>query len=93
MNIKDIEKLAHLSRIAMSDEEKSLFLKEIDSILAYVGELKKAAATVEKGDKKPVLKNVIREDKNPHESEENTEVLLSSAPKRQGQYIKVKKIL
>ena len=93
MELKDIEKLAQLSRIALSDEEKSRFLKEIDSILAYVGELKKAAATAPKSEKKPILRNVMRNDENSHESGENTETLISSAPKREKNFLKVKKIL
>lgn len=37
--------------------------------------------------------NVMREDGEPHESGLYTEKLLSAAPQREGQYIKVKKIL
>lgn len=37
--------------------------------------------------------NVMREDTEPHESGIYTEKLLSAAPQREGQYIKVKKIL
>ena len=95
MNLKDIEKLAQLSRIKLSDKEKELFLKEIDSILAYVGEIKEGVRVRGIGDseEKPILRNVMRKDENLNETGENTETLLSSAPKRKGNYLKVKKIM
>lgn len=93
MDIKDIEKLAQLSRLSLSKEEKEKFLTEIGSILEYVGEIKKVASSVGEAGKKPVLRNVMREDSEPNKSGENTETLLSSAPKREKNYVKVKKIL
>ena len=94
MNIKDIEKLAALSRIALSEEEKNSLLKDMDSILNYVDQVKEAVAiSVENAGEKPYSRNIWREDGKPHESGIFTETLLSSAPARHGQYIKVKKIL
>ena len=92
MELKDIEKLAQLSRIHLSQEEKELFLKEIDSILAYVGEINKVASTV-KEEGKPLLRNVFRGDDKPNETGANTETLLNSAPKRKENYVKVKQII
>ena len=39
------------------------------------------------------VRNVLRPDENPHEPGAFTEEILAEAPKRQGQYVKVKKIL
>ena len=39
LEIKDIEHLAMLSRIQITDEEKQAFLKDFSSILGYVSEL------------------------------------------------------
>lgn len=88
---KDIEKLGTLSRIALSEEEKDLFVSEIDSILAYVGRVKDVQAG--SGGTIGLVSDVFREDGAPHESGIFTEAILSSAPKREGNYLKVKKIL
>jgi aspartyl-tRNA(Asn)/glutamyl-tRNA(Gln) amidotransferase subunit C len=92
---KDIEKLAELSRIDVPEGEKESLRKDIDSILAYVSQIKEVHGSIQGGDEKKagVLRNVMREDSSPHESGMHTEALLNSAPKREGGYLKVKKIL
>ena len=93
ISIKEIEKLADLSRIALSPEEKESLRKDIDSILGYVAQIKSVSAGLDSEKKAGGLRNVMREDTNPHESGIFTEPLLSAAPSREGQYIRVKKIL
>ncbi len=91
---EEIEKLATLARLALSPEEKERMRGEVDSILEYVATIQKISATA--GTRMPSIvaqKNVMREDTNPHESGIHTETLVASAPKREGNYIKVKKIL
>jgi aspartyl/glutamyl-tRNA(Asn/Gln) amidotransferase C subunit len=91
IEIKDIEKLSQLARLHLSEEEKVSLAKEIDSILAYVAQIKEASTDAPKND--TYLRNVMRDDDTPHESGINTEKLLSASPDRSGQYFKVKKIL
>ncbi len=95
VTIQEIEKLATLARIELSGEEKEKLRTDAESILKYVSQIQKISA--DGGDEKDSLSgvpvNVMREDANPHESGLFTETLLSAAPKREGQYIKVKKIL
>lgn len=93
LDIKDIEKLANLARINVPDAEKEGLRKDIDAILGYVGEIQKISPDLGVARAKPDLRNVMREDANPHEKGIFTESLLSSAPEREGQYVKVKKIL
>ncbi len=88
---QDIEKLAALSRMELSDTEKTRFAKDIDSILAYVGQISEASGSVTP--ELPQVRNVFRADENPHESGIYSEALLSQAPAREGDYLKVKKIL
>ncbi|MEO8638159.1 MAG: Asp-tRNA(Asn)/Glu-tRNA(Gln) amidotransferase subunit GatC [Candidatus Taylorbacteria bacterium] len=90
---EDIDKLAALSRIELNSEEKSRFQKEIDSILSYVGEIKEVTSSVKKEKVVLGVHNVFREDSGPHQSGIFTEVILSNMPEREGQYLKVKKIL
>jgi len=92
MEIKDIENLANLCRIELSDEEKKELLVEMDSILGFVDQIQEVETgdlKVEEGD----LRNIMREDENPYIGGEFSEALLAEAPSREGDYIKVKKIL
>ncbi len=88
---KDIEKLAALARIHVSDSEKEELREKIDSLLSYVEQIQKATGSAER--EVPAHRNVVREDTNPHESGIHTEALLNEAPKRKGDYLQVKKIL
>ncbi len=91
---EEIEKLAMLARIALSPEEKERMRGEVDSILEYVATIQKVSEAA--GARTPSIvaqRNVMREDANPHESGIYTEALVSSAPRREGNYLKVKKIL
>ena len=88
---EDIKKLAHLSRIELSEEEEESFVSEIESILGYVGQVTKLSPMNES--KPREHRNVFRFDENPHESGVFTEALLKEAPSTENGYIKVKKIL
>ena len=92
ITLEEMEKLATLSRLALSSEEKERMRTEFDSILEYVASLSKVGEGT--GGRSVVATvNVMREDANPHESGIHTEKLLAAAPKREGNYLKVKKIL
>ncbi len=93
ISLKEIEKLATLSRIALSQEEKEALRKDMDAILGYVEQVQKVSGDLNSEKKAGLLRNVMREDTDPHQSGEFTEILLSAVPKREGQYVKVKKIL
>ncbi len=91
---EEIEKLAMLARLALSKEETERMRKEFDSILGYVASIQKVAANVGEHPRSIVAAvNVMREDRDPHESGIYTEALVGAAPRREGDYIKVKKIL
>lgn len=93
MERKDIEHLAKLSRIAVTDEEADALAKDITSILGYVCDIEEITGSKEEEKKVGALFNVMREDANPHEPGIYTEDLLNLAPERDGRYVKVKKIL
>ena len=91
MNKDEVLKLAKLARIDIPESEAETLSHEFEAILKYVGEIKNAKL----GDTKPdyALKNVLREDANPHEPGIYTEAILNEAPEREGNFLKVKKIL
>ena len=87
--------LAKLARIEIGNEEADSLSHEFDAILKYVGEVKgifKADSLKLTANNFP-LKNIMREDTKPHEPGIYTEKILSQAPAREGNYLKVKKIL
>ncbi len=89
---KDVEKLAELSRIDISEKEKSMLIKDLDVILGYVSEVQKVVAEEEKPEAGK-LRNVMRADENPHKSGEFTKEITEEAPDTKSGYLKVKKIL
>ena len=93
ITLQEIEKLANLSRIAVTSEEKEQLRKDMESILGYVEQVNKVSADLVLEKEELLLCNVMRSDDNPHESGINTEILLAAAPSREGNYVKVKKIL
>ncbi len=88
----DIEKLAALSRLALPKEDNTALLRDIVAILSYVSEILKASAGKEKNEK-PLHRNVLREESDPHPSGMYTKRLLAAAPASEGGFVKVKKIL
>ena len=92
IELKDVEHLAGLARIAVSDSEKELLRRDLEEILAYVSQVTKVTAelvTPTAGE----LRNVMREDTEPHEVGMFTEEILKQAPSREGNRVFVKKIM
>ncbi|OHA17088.1 MAG: hypothetical protein A3G52_03925 [Candidatus Taylorbacteria bacterium RIFCSPLOWO2_12_FULL_43_20] len=94
MNINEVEKLAELSRIRLTDEEKSRFQEEIGSILNFVSQINEfTSGSKDIDDGRAEVRSVLRADAGPHERGIYTESILNNAPRREGDYLKVKKIL
>lgn len=94
MNKDEVMKLAKLARIEISEKEAESLTGEFESILGYVSEVKKATSSgTTISPSANGGKNVMREDAQSHESGEYTQTLLEQAPAREGDYIKVKKII
>ncbi|MDP3962573.1 MAG: Asp-tRNA(Asn)/Glu-tRNA(Gln) amidotransferase subunit GatC [bacterium] len=93
IEVKDVEKLAELARIRLEDSEKQEITKEIDSILAYVDQIKGATVDMDHTPAVGDVHNVYREDIVKDTSPEDREAILEEAPDREGEFIAVKKIL
>jgi len=89
----DVKHLAELSRLDFSDKEISLFKKDLDSILSYVDQIKEVSASVDSDSRVGPVHNVLREDDDPHQEGEHREEIIESFPEKEGDYLKVKKIL
>jgi aspartyl-tRNA(Asn)/glutamyl-tRNA(Gln) amidotransferase subunit C len=94
---KDVEHVARLARLALSEEEKDRFTGQLGSILQYIEKM----SALNTDNVPPTshvlpLSNVWREDKmEPSTSETlgSPEDLLSNAPEREGPLFKVKKVI
>lgn len=92
MELKDIQHLANLARIEVSQEEQEALLKDLTSTLAYVDQVKRAQVTSSETDV-PSQRNMLRDDVITTKRGQYTEVLMSEVPSTQDGYVKVKKIL
>lgn len=90
MNIKDVENLAELARMDLSEREKEQILKDMKDILDYVGQVEKVDVGEVKIEEK--VYNVWREDK-VEPREYSCELITSQFPDSQDGFLKVKKIL
>jgi aspartyl-tRNA(Asn)/glutamyl-tRNA(Gln) amidotransferase subunit C len=91
---EDVDKLADLSRIEMTDAEKEEIQKDLESILGYVSELQEVAAQEPPvAERIGMLKNVMRDDGDAHTERTYTKEMIGSAPASEGDFVKVKKIL
>lgn len=94
INKKEVERIANLARLYLSDDEISRMQQDISSILQYVEKLKEVAVS----DIEPIshilsIEYVTRKDiPKMHDKKEN-EKLLELAPHTEGGRIKVKSIL
>lgn len=91
---EEVKKLAALARIKIEGKELEKFTSEFDAILAYVGQLEKL--DLPQGDAlrdTSALRNVMREDGEPHAAGEYTEKLVAQFPASEHNALSVKQII
>lgn len=91
ITIKDVEHVAKLARLELTEEEKDLYTKQLGDVLKYVDQMNE----VDTSNVKPMTQvidfyNVMREDKVVQEI--SKEALMSNAPEVEGDFFKVPKI-
>jgi len=90
MEIKDVENLAELARLQLTEEEKAQLLKDMGGILDYVKQIEEVEVEEENG--VDGIYNVWREDKE-EEREFSKDGIIKQFPDSQDNFLKVKKIL
>ena len=93
ITIPELEKLATLARIKLTDADKQSLVTEFDSILAYIDQLKKVDVSLDAEGRVGSVKNVMRSDEVQDTSTADRNGLLDEAPDREGDFIAVKKII
>lgn len=90
---EEVKKLAALARITVAEADLEAFTREFDEILAYVGQLETLDLSLSAHEEKPALRNVMRQDSEPHESGEYTEALVAQFPAQKNNALAVKQII
>ena len=90
---EEFEHLANLARIHLDENDKSLLIKEFDSILSYIDALKKVQVSMDAEGRVGVVKNIMREDVAVSQDEGDRKALIDEAPDKVGDFIAVKKII
>ena len=92
---QQIEHIAKLARIELTEKEKEKFTKELSSILDYVEKLDQVdTKNVEPIKQVTGLENVVRDDEKLRTSNPELRTkILKQAPRRKGDYFQVPKIL
>jgi aspartyl/glutamyl-tRNA(Asn/Gln) amidotransferase, C subunit len=90
---QDVDNLAQLARLGLSEEEKADIQKDLESILGYVGEIASVKINDDAQGRVGIIKNVMREDTDPYTEGAFTDKILEEAPNAEKGYIQVKKIL
>lgn len=91
ITIQDVEHVAKLARLELSEEEKQKFTKQLGDILKYVEQMNEVDTT----GVKPMAHafdfvNVMREDEVAHE--QTKEELMKNAPEEENGFFRVPKI-
>lgn len=90
---EEVKKLASLARVKVEETELDKFTKEFDAILDYVSQLEKLDLPNSGERSVPPLRNVMREDGEPHATGIYTERLAEQFPEREGDALVVKQVI
>lgn len=91
---EQVNKIAELARLEMSEKETEKMQKDLAEILGYIDMLKEVdIANIEPTNYSVRQENIMREDNAEKAGDEIVKDMLAQAPEKQGNYIKVKEIL
>jgi len=92
ITMKEVESVARLARLTLTDAEKERMRRELDGILSYIGKLRALDTEgVPPTSRAVPMTNVMREDE-PRESFPQ-KLMLANAPDRSGEFFRVPKII
>ena len=88
---KDVEHVAKLARLELSEAEKEMFTHQLGDVLAHVEKMNEVDTTGVEPMNHPIdFVNVMREDNKIYEN--TREELMANAPDIEGEFFKVPKI-
>ena len=90
---QQVEHIARLSRLELSEDEKSVFARQLSDIIGYIDKLTQAKTDgIEPMAHSLPIRNVFGEDVVAPSPASEREGVLSSFPERQGDLLKVKAV-
>ncbi len=90
--MKDMDRLCELARLDIEEGEKKVIAESFDSILGYINQIQDAA-TSGHAPKAGEFYNSLREDVAVDSSEETRMLIKKAFPEKEGDYLKVPKVL
>ncbi|TSC90934.1 MAG: aspartyl-tRNA(Asn)/glutamyl-tRNA (Gln) amidotransferase subunit C [Parcubacteria group bacterium Gr01-1014_2] len=92
---KDIDHIAELARLGLSEKEKKKYAKELSGILDYMDKLNEInTERVQPTAQVTGLKNVFRKDEDAHKLDaDKIKKIIGQAPQREDNFVKTKPIL
>jgi len=92
ISLRDVEHVARLARLELSEADKERMRRELDSILSYIDKLRAVDTEgVEPTSHAVPLTNVMREDVTRPSFPQSD--MLANAPERSGEFFRVPKII
>ncbi|MBI4262365.1 Asp-tRNA(Asn)/Glu-tRNA(Gln) amidotransferase subunit GatC [Candidatus Uhrbacteria bacterium] len=93
LSLSDVEHIAKLARIHLTDTEQQKLVTELSSILSYIDQLKAVDTTnVPPTAQVTGLTDVLRDDVSQQQSVDVREQLLNATPKRTGDFVETKAV-
>jgi len=93
LTTKEIEQIATLARLELSEKEKKMYAEQLSVVLDYIGMLNEVNTDgVEETCQVTGLEDVTREDKVVGSSEETKQKLIRNFPDKVGKLLKVKAV-
>lgn len=90
----DVDRIAKLARLGLTEKEKKKFKKELSAILEFIEKLNKVKTDkVEPTAQVTGLENVTRKDKGRATTKQEREKFLNLVPETKDDYVKVKAVL
>lgn len=97
MTPEEIDHLAKLARMELTESEKASLVGDMHNILGFIDAIKEADVEMNADARTGAVSNVFRDDDppagGPHEGGIHTDALLAAAPVSESGFLKVKKIL
>ena len=94
LDSKQIDHLAHLARLDLTEAEKELYASQLDAILGYFKKLQEVDTTgLEPMSQVIKSQNIFQADETADHPEDSQQKIITNAPTKSGRHIKVQKIL
>ena len=91
---QELEHIAHLARLEYTPEALDALRGDFENIFGYIDQLNEVEGSEERQSAEASsVKNALRDDEPTTENAEYTDSLLEAAPKRNGNFVEVKKII